>query len=152
MKIKARKKTLFKAFLLTSLFWISLDVFFYIHKQVTTIDVDVVVINGQEQQVRQLRSTHSTRPSFRVPNQEHVEIISEESQHESQHESHDQQVESELFPELVIPGLGHEGLKANLPDRLQNLSQVLFNNHSFDSVLSDHISMNRKLPDASGQE
>ncbi len=142
MKIKARKRTILQALLLTSLFWISLDVLFFLHKQSPNIDLDVVVINGQNN----IKSVKTLTPGslyYQDTQTADIEIMKEESLN---------QLESELYPDLVIAGLGNEGSKAKLPDELRNLSKSLFNNHSFDSVLSDRISMNRKLPDARGKE
>jgi len=57
----------------------------------------------------------------------------------------------EFYPNLVIPYLGENGIPAEIPSHLQGLSEQLFQNHSFDSVLSNYISLNRQLPDAKGQ-
>ena len=150
MKLKARRKTVLQALILTSLFWVSLDVLFYVHKQSPNIDLDVVVINKQNV-AKPGRSTTPVKPYYN-----NAQIKSEKPGTVSiKHQVFDRfpvNLKTELFPELVIPSLGDEGLKANLPPGLQELSKKLFNNHSFDSVLSDRISLNRKLPDARGKE
>ena len=150
MKLKARRKTVLQALIFTSLFWVSLDVLFYVHKQSPNIDLDVVVINKQNA-AKPGRSTTPVKPYHN-----NVQIKSEKHGTVSiKHQVFDRfpvNLKTELFPELVIHGLGDDGLKAKLPTGLQELSKKLFNNHSFDSVLSDRISMKRKLPDARGKE
>ena len=145
MKLKARRKTILHALILTSLFWVSLDVLFYVHKQSPNIDLDVVVINkGHHQQQTPTPKTF-----------QHGMKQSTVSRKDIKYDVFDRfpvTLRSELFPELVIPGLGGKGRKAKLPRGLKKLSKALFNNHSFDSVLSDRISMNRDLPDARGIE
>eukprot|EP00794_Sanderia_malayensis_P003746 gene3746-4268_t len=144
MKVKAKRRTILQALLLTSLFWISLDVLFFLHRQSPNIDLDVVVINGQNARVDSIKTKTPSNPLYnRMQHEANQEIKNRRSFN---------QIESELYPDLVITGLGHEGVKAKLPNELGNLSKSLFDNHSFDSVLSDRISMNRKLPDARGIE
>ena len=150
MKLKARRKTLFQALILTSLFWLSLDVLFFVHKQSTNIDLDVVVIN-KENSKKVLQTT--TAADLGQSSKVHQRTKDLDSQVKYQvFDRFPVQLRSELFPELVVHGLGDKGLKADLPDGLRNISKQLFNNHSFDSVLSDHMSMNRRLPDARGKE
>ncbi len=154
MKIKAKKKTILQALLLTSLFWISLDVLFFLHKQSPNIDLDVVVISGHNN-MDVIRSTTPSKPNhrrFAYPTHQQLGAVLKESSNHEQYDPISDQVDTELFPDLVIRGLGQGGLKAELPDELRNLSKSLFSNHSFDSVLSDRMSMNRKLPDARGKE
>lgn len=144
MKLKARRKTILQALILTSLFWVSLDVLFYVHKQSPNIDLDVVVINKDDSNKQFPSKNHHPSPSER-----------KESRAEIKYDVFDRfpiTLRSELFPELVVPSLGEKGKKSRLPRALKKLSKTLFNNHSFDSVLSDRISMNRNLPDARGKE
>ena len=58
----------------------------------------------------------------------------------------------EVYPELIIPGLGHNGEPAMLPQNLKSESEKHFGEHSFDSVLSDRISLNRQLKDNRGEK
>ena len=147
MKLKARRKTIFQALILTSLFWLSLDVLFYVHKQQSpNIDLDVVVINKERNQFP------ATTPKQLYQSQKQSHIAPQNEIKYSVFDRFPVTLRSELYPELVVPGLGDKGLKAKLPPSLKKLSKALFNNHSFDSVLSDRISMNRDLPDARGSE
>ena len=50
----------------------------------------------------------------------------------------------------VIPGLGEGGKAAKLPERLKPQAEEAFNNHSFNVILSDHISLDRHLQDVRG--
>ncbi|XP_065053024.1 polypeptide N-acetylgalactosaminyltransferase 13-like [Rhopilema esculentum] len=150
MKLKARRKTLVQALILTSLFWLSLDVLFFVHKQSTNIDLDVVVINKENNK----KALQTTTAAY-LGQSSKVHQRTKDLDNQVKYQVFDRfpvQLRSELFPELVIHGLGDKGLKADLPDGLRNISKKLFNNHSFDSVLSDHMSMNRRLPDARGKE
>ena len=118
---------------------------FYVHKQSPNIDLDVVVINKDRHQF-----PATTPKQFNHGKQQ--DIL---SRNEIKHNVFDRfpvTLRSELYPELVVPGLGDRGAKAKLPTALKKLSNALFNNHSFDSVLSDRIPMNRDLPDARGAE
>ena len=145
MKLKARRRTILQALILTSLFWLSLDVLFYVHKQSPNIDLDVVVINKERKHIR------ATTP--RLLKQGRKELIVPDDQIKyNVFDRFPVALRAELHAEIVVPGLGDKGLKAALPRSLKNLSKALFNNHSFDSVLSDRISMNRDLPDARGAE
>ena len=145
MKLKTRRRTILQALILTSLFWLSLDVLFYVHKQSPNIDLDVVVINKERKQIPTTtpRQLQLGRKEYIVP-QDQIKY--------SVFDRFPVALRAELYPEIVVPGLGDKGLKAKLPAGLKNLSKALFNNHSFDSVLSDRISMNRDLPDARGAE
>ena len=58
----------------------------------------------------------------------------------------------ELFPpDRLISGLGDGGQPAQLPETLQSESMEHFDDNSFDVVLSDHMSLNRKLKDHRGE-
>ena len=50
----------------------------------------------------------------------------------------------------VIDGLGEGGKAASLPPHLKKKAEKLFNNHSFDVILSDKISLDRELNDYRG--
>ena len=51
------------------------------------------------------------------------------------------------------PGLGEDGLAAYLTnDKDKALAEKTFDNHSFNSVLSERISLDRSLPDVRGEE
>ena len=58
----------------------------------------------------------------------------------------------ELFPpDRLISGLGDGGQPAQLPETLQSESMEHFDDNSFNVVLSDHMSLNRKLKDHRGE-
>lgn len=142
-----------QALILTSVFWVSLDVLFYVHKQSPNIDLDVVVINKDDNYKQFQSVAPKPPPHYQTQSKDSRNQIG--SRHEVKYDVFDRfpvTLRSELFPELVVPGLGDKGHKAKLPRSLKKLSRELFNNHSFDSVLSDRISMNRDLPDARGEE
>lgn len=50
----------------------------------------------------------------------------------------------------VIDGLGEGGKAASLPPHLKKRAEKVFNNHSFDVILSDKISLDRELNDYRG--
>lgn len=59
----------------------------------------------------------------------------------------------ELYADKVITNLGNGGFPAHLPsEELKTLSKQHFDDHSFDSVLSDRISLNRHLNDFRGEK
>lgn len=58
----------------------------------------------------------------------------------------------ELFPpDKLITGMGDGGEPAQLPATLRSKSLKYFDENSFDVVLSDHMSLNRKLKDYRGE-
>ena len=50
----------------------------------------------------------------------------------------------------VIQGLGDSGEPATLPAELKDEAEHVFDNHSFNVILSDHISLDRTLKDVRG--
>lgn len=50
----------------------------------------------------------------------------------------------------VIQGLGENGEPASLPLRFKAEAENVFDNHSFNVILSDHISLDRTLKDVRG--
>ena len=50
----------------------------------------------------------------------------------------------------VIKGLGENGEPATLPVQFKEEAEHVFDNHSFNVILSDHISLDRTLKDVRG--
>ena len=135
---------------LTSVFWLALDVLFLLHRQSPMIDLDIIVINSNKEP---RSSTYTppqrhfkrnilpfTRKTNTIQGNNSIKLRSSKLRNLS----------LEFYPDLVIPYLGEEGAPAILPEQLKELSKSLFNNHSFDSVLSNRISLNRQLPNVKG--
>ncbi|XP_057294075.1 polypeptide N-acetylgalactosaminyltransferase 5-like [Hydractinia symbiolongicarpus] len=144
-KIGSTPKKFLLILVLTSLFWISLDILFLFYQQALMIDLDIVVING-----RSIKNSETfTPPSPHLANFVPVPLAA--GYMNNNWDPHSNAL-AEIYPELVIPALGTNGLPAKLPVHLKSLSASLFNKHSFDSVLSDRISLNRKLKDPRGDK
>ena len=152
---RTSRKTILQALILTSLFWIALDILFFLNKQAPNVDLDVVVVNrNPDWDIIKHKSSPSSRPE-RVEEENSLVTNKVKRQVDASIDQKDGglgKLNVEIHPNLVIQGLGSNGRKAALPPSsyLQSLSKRLFNNHSYDSVLSDRISLDRTLPDARG--
>lgn len=152
---------------LTSLWWISFDVLFVIYKQSVLDNIANDMLLKQHQV-----NTVSGIGTFTPPNIHHdnimlppmLQILSAKLKavrniEKTDDENDEHEIETleklnlELHPNIIIPRLGHGGHPAVLPsDDLRSLSKEHFEKHSFDSVLSDRISLNRHLDDYRGKK
>lgn len=62
----------------------------------------------------------------------------------------DESIIQEPYFKEVIPGLGDNGEPASLPAQFKTEAERVFDNHSFNVILSDHISLDRTLKDVRG--
>ncbi|XP_012554205.2 polypeptide N-acetylgalactosaminyltransferase 13 isoform X1 [Hydra vulgaris] len=144
------QKKIFLALILTSVFWISLDFLFLLHKQAPIVDVDVFVINRQKKEKPYTFIPPQRPKDFPLTILKKIIINETEKEKEKIRKSRLGQLGIELYPELIDPLLGAGGYPAILPDNLKSQSKNLFKNHSFDSLLSDRISLNRRLGNVKG--
>lgn len=125
-----RNRRLFvKVFILTSLFWLAVDILYILtamNTQMNFFDTDSFV------PLDATGNTHEKRS--------HVEP--------KQRKWTSAKVKP-YFPE-VIEGLGDDGEPAALPPRYKEESEHVFDNHSFNVILSDHMSLDRTLRDYRG--
>ena len=113
------RRTLVKVFILTSLFWLSVDILFFFN-----------ILNVQFD----LFSTEKLIPSF--------------GENRGYAKERKRSYSEDIFG--VIDGLGEGGKPATLPPHLKDEAEKVFNNHSFDVILSDKISLDRALNDYRG--
>lgn len=125
-----QQSLLVKVFILTSVFWISVDFLLFLsflNNQLNLFDSknlmpNTVKINRRGDYRKFLHKLRSS--NYRKG---------------SRYEAFD-----------VIPGLGELGVPAQLPEGLKDAAQMVFDNHSFNVMLSDRISLDRKLQDVRG--
>lgn len=125
-----RNRRLFvKVFILTSLFWLAVDILYILtamNSQMNFFDTETFVPldatgNTHEKRSRVEANQRKWRSSNVKP----------------------------YFTE-VIQGLGDDGEPAALPPRYKEESEHVFDNHSFNVILSDHMSLDRTLRDYRG--
>lgn len=120
-----RNRRLFiKVFILTSLFWLAIDILYVLtvmNNQLNFFDADSFVPLDVN------TNTHEKR-------------------------SDEQRENSNIQPYFtdVIQGLGEGGEPATLSPRFKEEAEHVFDNHSFNVILSDHISLDRTLKDVRG--
>lgn len=117
-----------KVFVLTSLFWLAVDILYVLtamNTQMNFFDAEPFIPldstgNGHgkrsDANQRKWRSSSKVKPYFTE----------------------------------VIQGLGDDGEPAALPPRFKEESEHVFDNHSFNVILSDHMSLDRTLRDYRG--
>ena len=120
-----RRKLLVRVFILTSIFWLSVDFLFFLtflNNQLDFFSSETIIPRGVSR--TQNGSNTTSSPGLQrstVPRQFNV-----------------------------IKGLGEGGSPAKLPSHLKLEAEKVFNNHSFDVILSDRISLDRTLKDVRG--
>lgn len=125
------QRLLIQVFILTSIFWISVDLLLFLtflNSQFSFFDSDNIVPNAgpiERRTSAKFRPKVNNRKDFRT----------------GRYEAFD-----------VEPGLGEYGEPAYLPDRLKGAAEKVFNNHSFNVLLSDRISLDRKMKDVRGNK
>ena len=120
-----------KVFILTSLFWLAVDILYILtsmNSQMNFFNTDSFV------PLDATGSSHGQYPS--------------ESSHEAERKWRSPKVKP-YFSE-VIQGLGDDGEPATLPSRFKDEAERSFDNHSFNVILSDHMSLDRTLKDYRG--
>jgi len=149
---------------LVILWWFSLDVLYMLHKQSAFKEIGNVVMKHEDRReigggVRKYTlPQHGRHARFNIPapllrSAEPTQIIDNNVVQPLLLPSsinHIVTMSLELYPDLVVSGLGYQGKPAALPAGLESESARRFSEHSFDSVLSDRISLNRKLKDYRG--
>ena len=119
-----RNRRLFiKVFALTSLFWLAVDILYVLtsmNSQLSLFDAESFI----PEDVSSNSNSHGRR------SQESI-------------------IQEPYFKE-VIPGLGDNGEPASLPAQFKTEAERVFDNHSFNVILSDHISLDRTLKDVRG--
>lgn len=127
-----RNRRLFvKVFILTSLFWLAVDILYILtsmNSQMNFFNTDSFV------PLDATGSSHGQYPR--------------ESSHEAERKWRSPKVKP-YFSE-VIQGLGDDGEPATLPSRFKDEAERSFDNHSFNVILSDHMSLDRTLKDYRG--
>lgn len=126
-----RNRRLFvKVFILTSLFWLAVDILYILssmNTQMNFFDTD----------------------SF-VP----LDAATGNAHEKRSHDGAKQRkwTSSKVKPYFteVIQGLGDDGEPAALPPRFKDEAEHVFDNHSFNVILSDHMSLDRSLRDYRG--
>lgn len=123
-----QQRLLVQVFILTSIFWISVDFLIFLtflNTQFSFFNSDNIVPNvGPVERRTSLKFPKvNNRKDFRTGRYEAFDIT---------------------------PGLGEYGEPASLPNSLKEAAEKVFNNHSFNVLLSDRISLDRKLKDARG--
>lgn len=166
-KYSPRKSSTFSAskgilliLVLTSLWWISFDILFILHRQSAFDSIADDVIKHEERRHVGTFTPPQRRQFMRLPSpilEMKTERAKETNIHNKIHDGNQEdsllgRIKLELYPDKVIPLLGNGGLPAYLPNRLKTLSIQTFDQHSFDSVLSDRISLNRRLNDFRGEK
>jgi len=125
-----RNRRLFvKVFILTSLFWLAVDILYVLssmNSQLNFFDTDSFV---------PLDATGSA----------HVKRSRDGAKQRKW-------ASSKVRPYFteIIQGLGDEGEPATLPPRFKDEAEHVFDNHSFNVILSDHLSLDRSLRDYRG--
>lgn len=111
-----------RVFILTSIFWLSVDFLFFLtflNNQLDLFSSETIIPRGVSRTQNGSRTASSSVST--VPRQFNV-----------------------------IKGLGEGGSPAKLPTHLKLEAEKVFNNHSFDVILSDRISLDRTLKDVRG--
>ena len=144
------QKKIFLALILTSVFWISLDLLFFLHKQAPTVGIDVFVINRNSKEKIFTFVPPKRSKEFPLPIIKKILLNETEKERARIRKTRLGRLGIELYPKLINPLLGAEGFPAFLPENLKDQSNQLFKNHSFDSLLSDRISLNRRLGNVKG--
>ena len=125
-----RNRRLFvKVFILTSLFWLAVDILYVLttmNSQMNFFDTDSFVPLDSTGSIHGKRSRAAT----------------------TQRKWTSGKVKP-YFTE-VIQGMGDDGEPAALPPRYKEESEHVFDNHSFNVILSDHMSLDRTLKDYRG--
>ena len=128
-----RNRRLFiKVVILTSLFWLAVDVLYYLattNNQLNIFDPESFIPSSSTG-VQTTGKRSRIESSVKQKRREYPNI-------------------GPYFNE-VIQGLGENGEPAFLPPLLENEAENVFNNHSFNVILSDHISLDRTLKDVRG--
>lgn len=125
-----QQRLLIQVFILTSIFWLSVDVLLFLtflNTQFSFFESENIVPNVPA--LLERRSSLKFRP--RVNNRKDFRT--------GRYEAFD-----------IEPGLGELGEPASLPKKLKDAAENVFNNHSFNVLLSNRISLDRKLKDVRG--
>lgn len=125
-----QQRLLVKVFILTSIFWISVDFLLFLsflNNQLNLFDSENLMPNTVK---------NNRRSDYR------------KFLHKLRSSSYRKGNRYEAFD--VVPGLGKLGVPAKLPQRLEGAAKMVFDNHSFNVLLSDRISLDRKLQDVRG--
>ena len=126
--IMRNRRLFIKVFILTSLFSLAVDILYVLtamNSQLNLFDTDTFIPSEVDTYRHEKRS----------------------------HEHGGKQLkDSKIQPYFteVIKGLGENGEPATLPLRFKEEAEHVFDNHSFNVILSDHISLDRTLKDVRG--
>ena len=122
------RRLFIKVFILTSLFWLAVDILYILtsmNSQLNFFDAESFIpsdvnVNAHEKRSNELGGK--------------------------------QRMGSKIQPYFtdVIQGLGKNGEPATLPPRFKEEAEHVFDNHSFNVILSDHMSLDRTLKDVRG--
>ena len=123
-----------KVFILTSLFWLAVDILYIL-----------TAMNSQ----MNFFDTDSFIPLDATGSQSHVKRSRESSHEKAKQRKWKSSNVNPYFTE-VIQGLGDDGEPAALPPRFKDEAEHVFDNHSFNVILSDHMSLDRTLKDYRG--
>eukprot|EP00111_Clytia_hemisphaerica_P004070 TCONS_00011660-protein len=169
------KQTILLVLFLTSLWWLSFNVLYLLHSRGSALLIfeheNTAHVNKRADLLGRFTPPvlrHSrigipaptnfpTKPSSLDPVYANTQASSKFSDNPNEQDAKlkdsEQSILSlEVYPELVIPSLGYNGEPAVLPQHLKSESMKLFGEHSFDSVLSNRISLNRHLKDNRGEK
>ncbi|XP_068746314.1 polypeptide N-acetylgalactosaminyltransferase 13-like [Montipora capricornis] len=128
-----RNRRLFiKVITVTSLFWLAVDILYYL----SVVNNQVNLFNAESFIPSPNVNTNGPEKRSRVEND-----LKQRGRKYSKLEPY--------FTE-VIQGLGENGEAATLPPRYNDEAEQVFDNHSFNVILSDHISLDRTLKDVRG--
>ena len=142
-KLNTPRKLCFLLIVLVVLFWMPPHIFFGAHEPSRRFSINFSLrslprryLNKEKSRGSQHTDKVSTAPQPNPSNRLENELLL---------------ADIEFYPNKVISGLGDKGRPALLPSSLWNESLKHFGENSFDSVLSDHISLNRHLKDNRGR-
>ena len=128
-----RNRRLFiKVITVTSLFWLAVDVLYYL----SVVNNQVNLFNAESFIPSSNVNTNGPEKRSRVEDD-----LKQRGRKYSKLEPY--------FTE-VIQGLGENGEAATLPPRYNDEAEQVFDNHSFNVILSDHMSIDRTLKDVRG--
>ena len=123
------RRLLVKVFILTSLFWLAVDILYVLtamNSQMNFFDAESLVPSDTT------GNTHEKRSRVEAKQRKWTSVKVKP-----------------YFTE-VIQGLGDDGEPAALPPRYKEEAERVFDNHSFNVILSDHMSLDRTLRDYRG--
>ena len=118
-----------KVFILTSLFWVAVDILYVL----TTMNNHLNFFDVESFIPLDAKSNRYGKRS-----------------HEKETKPRRKDINIQPYFTEVIQGLGENGEPASLPLRFKAEAEHVFDNHSFDVILSNHISLDRTLKDVRG--